>query len=157
MIGNVAAPNLSTAKKVAAAGHFIGNHTNTHRIVEGLSKAEIKKEIVDADTTLKGLSTYRKWFRPPEGKYDANVSAVVDELGFKIALWNVDTKDWESKDPAIWIPMGIDGIKTKGDKCVVINHDIYESTADHVQEFIDQIKQIGDVTFGSPSDMPLMP
>ena len=36
----------------------------------------------------------------------------------------------------------------------MINHDIYESTAGHVQEFIDRIKGIGDVTFGHPADMP---
>jgi peptidoglycan-N-acetylglucosamine deacetylase len=156
MIGNVAVPNLGTAKKVAAAGHFVGNHSNTHTVVKGLSKVAIKKEIVDADATLSGLATYMKWFCPPEGKYDANVSAVVNELNFKIVLWNVDTADWDSQDPAIRIPKGIAGIKAKGDQCVVINHDIYESTANHLQEFIDQIKQIGGVTFGSPGDMPLM-
>ena len=98
MIGNVAAPNFSTAKKVALAGHFIGNHSNTHQVVKGLSKPKIRKEIVDADATLKGLSTYKKWFRPPTGEYDANVSAVVDELGFEIVKWNVETDDYDSRD-----------------------------------------------------------
>ena len=64
MIGNVAAANFSTAKKVALAGHFIGNHSNTHQVVKGLSKPEIRKEIVDADATLKGLSTYKKMVSP---------------------------------------------------------------------------------------------
>jgi hypothetical protein len=80
------------------------------------------------------------------------VSAVVDELGFEIVKWNVETDDYDRRDHTKWIPKGIDGIKAKGDKCVVINHDIYESTAGHVQEFIDRIKGIGDVTFGDPAE-----
>jgi peptidoglycan/xylan/chitin deacetylase (PgdA/CDA1 family) len=156
MIGNVAGPNLETAKKVAAAGHLIGNHTYTHAVLEGKTKAQIKKEIQDAEEKLKGLSTYKKWFRPPEGKLDTNVREVATELGYQIVLWNVDTKDWQSKDHKIWIPKGISGIKDVGGKSVVLNHDIWESTANHVQEFIDEIKKLGDASFGAPKDMPLI-
>lgn len=57
------------------------------------------------------------------------MSAVVDELGFEIVKWNVETDDYDRRDHTKWIPKGIDGIKAKGDKCVVINHDIHESSA----------------------------
>ncbi|WP_165823577.1 polysaccharide deacetylase family protein [Metarhizobium album] len=156
MVGNLAELHKSTAEAVAKAGHLIGNHTYTHRVLEGLPEAQIKEEISKADVPLSKLSTYKKWFRPPTGALDATVRKVAADLGFGIYKWNVDTKDYDSKDPDKWIPLGISEIKAQSSAAVVLNHDIYEATANHLQQFIDEIRKLPNTTFGAPSSLPVI-
>ncbi|MBY3101238.1 polysaccharide deacetylase family protein [Rhizobium laguerreae] len=156
MVGNLAEQHKSTAEAVAAAGHFIGNHTYTHTVVKGLPEARIKEEISKADAPLSKLSTYQKWFRPPTGALDATARRVAASLGFDIYKWNVDTKDYESKDAAVWIPLGISEIKAQANTAVVLNHDIYEATANNLQKFIDEIRKLPNTTFGAPSNLPVI-
>ena len=76
-------------------GHQIGNHTNKHRDLPTLSEDAIRKDITD----LK-LPTTAKFFRPPQGRFDAKTLRVAQEAGLRAVLWSVAIVDWQ-KSPKL--------------------------------------------------------
>jgi peptidoglycan/xylan/chitin deacetylase (PgdA/CDA1 family) len=153
VVGENADKQKQLVKKAYDAGHRIGNHSFTHPDLTKLSDAEVRSEIA---RTHDIISDYlgRDWiFRPPYGAHNARVDKVVAALGYRLVLWNVDTLDWSADyQPDKWVQHGIDQIRAR-DQSRVLNHDIHETTADNLEMFIDRIKQLGGVTFKSPSTL----
>jgi hypothetical protein len=73
-----------------AAGHRVCNHTYSHPVLPRLSNAAIASEI------QRGVSAGCDLFRPPYGAMDSGgrVASVAASLGYRIQLWDVDTRDW---------------------------------------------------------------
>jgi peptidoglycan-N-acetylglucosamine deacetylase len=73
-----------------AAGHRVCNHTYSHPDLSKLSSAAIRSEI------QRGVTVDCDLFRPPYGAMDrgGRVAAVAASLGYRIQLWDVDTRDW---------------------------------------------------------------
>jgi len=69
-------------------GHTVCNHTYSHPVLTKLSDAAIFAEIRN------GVSTGCDLFRPPYGASDARVAAIASSLGYRMFLWDVDTRDW---------------------------------------------------------------
>ena len=87
------------ARAVLEAGHEIGNHTYSHRILKQLSPQEIDDEIGRCEDVLEELCEYRPHlFRPPEGALSPLVEADADQNDYSLILWSLDTRDWEDKN-----------------------------------------------------------
>ena len=87
------------ARAVLEAGHEIGNHTYSHRILKQLSPGEIDDEIGRCEDVLEELCEYRPHlFRPPEGAVNSYVEACSEENDYSLILWSLDTRDWEDKN-----------------------------------------------------------
>lgn len=85
-------------KAIAAAGHEIGNHTNTHPHMNKLSNEQIKKELTDFEAKLKKLGIKQcSAFRAPYGEYNDNVIKAVRAMGYEVLQWNIDTIDWREE------------------------------------------------------------
>ena len=83
-------------RKLAEAGHDIGNHSQTHRSMTGLSKEEKKKEILEAKEAVETATGVRMhFFRAPYDNYDDEVIRTAKALGYETVSWNVDTLDWK--------------------------------------------------------------
>lgn len=87
------------ARAVLAAGHEVGNHTYTHRVLGGLSHEEIDEEIGRCEEAFEALCEYRSHlFRPPQGSVSPTVEADADQNDYSLILWSLDTRDWEDKN-----------------------------------------------------------
>lgn len=71
-------------------GHQIGNHTNKHRDLPTLSEAAIRKDLTDLQ-----LPKTTKFFRPPQGRFDAKTLRVAQDLGLRAVLWSLAIVDWQ--------------------------------------------------------------
>ncbi|HSR24434.1 MAG TPA: polysaccharide deacetylase family protein [Candidatus Eisenbacteria bacterium] len=73
-----------------AAGHRVCNHTYSHPVLPRLSNAAIATEI------RRGVSVDCDLLRPPYGAVDpgGRVASVAASLGYRLQLWDVDTRDW---------------------------------------------------------------
>ena len=81
---------------MAEAGHDIGNHSQTHRSMTGLSEEEKKKEILEAKEAVETAAGVRMhFFRAPYDNYDDEVIRTAKALGYETVSWNVDTLDWK--------------------------------------------------------------
>ncbi len=91
-VGNYPAPLL----RAVSSGHEIGNHTFSHGRTARLSAEELESEIRKAEQTLLTVANVRtSLFRPPEGVCSDTVLRAAKTLGYRVILWNVDTRDWD--------------------------------------------------------------
>jgi peptidoglycan-N-acetylglucosamine deacetylase len=84
-----------------AAGHRVCNHTYSHPDLSRMSSAAIRSEIE------RGVSVGCDLFRPPYGAVDreGRVAAVAASLGYRVQLWDVDTRDWAGTPADVMVAM----------------------------------------------------
>jgi len=82
-------------KEIVKEGHSIGNHSFSHSIkffFDFKREIERTREIIKEIT---GIET--KIFRPPYGFLHPWLKNYLLKNGYKILLWDVDSKDWKGK------------------------------------------------------------
>ena len=88
---NYPAPLLRAYKE----GHEIGNHTYHHKNLRTLSYEEMVCEIGDTARRIYDMTDYPvTLIRPPQGIMSAQFLSLTEELGYRVVLWDVDTRDW---------------------------------------------------------------
>lgn len=123
MLGIRAAANPAIARQVSNAGHAVGNHTYSHANLTMLSAAGIMNEIGRAQASIQAATGSAPTFmRPPYGATNAIVRQAV---GLPLVNWSVDSLDWLSRDPKVFVPKVLQEI-TPG--AIVIMHDIHATT-----------------------------
>lgn len=84
-----------TLSMVVDAGHELGNHTYSHKVLKCRSKEDISKEIIDTEREISKKTEFSTTLiRPPCGFYDENLISLANENGYKVVLWSIDTHDW---------------------------------------------------------------
>ncbi len=96
------APDM--VKRMAEEGHMVGNHTYHHPDMSAISdKSVFQKEMDDVAElfyaiTGKELSHY---YRPPQGKCNAENLRMAKELGYSTIFWSLAYVDWDTdKQPS---------------------------------------------------------
>jgi peptidoglycan/xylan/chitin deacetylase (PgdA/CDA1 family) len=85
-------------KKITAAGHSVGNHTQTHlKGWESKNRVYLENILLCEETILKaGIpKTKQKIFRPPYGKIKSAQARELIKKGYKIIMWNVLSADFD--------------------------------------------------------------
>lgn len=78
--------DASQVREWLAAGHQIGSHSLTHRILKKLSPAEAREEIAGSKKRLEDLfGVPVRHFCYPSGRYHAGVCDLVREAGYQTA------------------------------------------------------------------------
>lgn len=95
VIGRAARAHPGLLRRVAAAGHRIGNHTYRHKHPWMLSEAAARAEVRDGAAALADtLGQPPLLFRPPHGRLRASMLQAASELGQSTILWNLSAIDW---------------------------------------------------------------
>jgi peptidoglycan/xylan/chitin deacetylase (PgdA/CDA1 family) len=98
VIGKFARQRPDIVKKLAAAGHLVGNHTMTHPLLVTRSPSIVRQQLRDANAAIEdALGARVEFFRPPHGGRRPDVLRAARELGLKTVLWNVMGHDWNAK------------------------------------------------------------
>src|ERR687885_3013420 len=79
--------NPEQARRVAAGGHLIANHSNYHAPMNGLDDTLLRRDVGEAEETIRttlGVDP-KPWFRCPfgAGMDDERVLAALAELGYR--------------------------------------------------------------------------
>lgn len=83
-------------KRIAAAGHDLGNHSENHKNMSQLSDEQCKQEIMKVHDKVKALTGIEmNLFRPPYGDYDNHVIKDAYACGYFPIQWSVDSLDWK--------------------------------------------------------------
>ncbi len=94
LIGSRVEEDSDVAKRIADEGHSIGNHTYSH---PKLTKASprLQQELTQAREALGRLGiTDNGFFRPPYGAAEPSLIEQAASLGYRVAMWSVDSLDW---------------------------------------------------------------
>lgn len=95
LIGEHVRREPALTREIAAAGHRIGNHTETHPWLPRHGNSFIRQEIGTCQKTLEDtLGAPVTLFRPPHGARRPAVLAAARALGMETVLWNLILGDW---------------------------------------------------------------
>lgn len=94
LIGKRVEEDPEIAKRIAAEGHAVGNHTYSHPKLTAASPA-LPRELARAKEAMAkvGLSD-NGLFRPPYGAAEPSLIEQAASLGYRVAMWSVDSLDW---------------------------------------------------------------
>lgn len=82
-------------RDVAAAGHEVANHTDTHPQVDDLPGDAVAAEVARAASAIEGAGVRAApMFRPPRGRYDAEALEAVGRAGLRTVGWTVCVERW---------------------------------------------------------------
>ena len=139
-VGRVAAHYPDIIKEWVAAGHEIGNHSQTHADLRPLPAEAQRFEIAEANRILRTMGANPVLFRPPYGRYTLDLLAIAREEKMSPVLWNVDTRDWQMRDP----DKIVQHVKTAaGTGSVLLMHSTYPSTATALPRVIADLRAKG--------------
>jgi peptidoglycan/xylan/chitin deacetylase (PgdA/CDA1 family) len=83
-------------KRAYESGHQIASHTYSHPHLMSLSNDEIIYEVKSTEEAIeKAIGIKPHYIRPPFGEADDRVKGLLQTLGYKILLWNVDPTDYD--------------------------------------------------------------
>lgn len=86
-------------KKIAEAGHDLGNHSATHPHMSQLTKEQIAEELNSAGNKVKELTGVdMELFRAPFGEYTNDVISAAKECGYYTIQWDVEILDTKLTD-----------------------------------------------------------
>ena len=95
VIGNRIDKYPQVVRRIIQDGHIIANHTFNHKSFKQLSDEEILTELKMTDNALDSLIGFHtKLIRPPFGIVSQNQSKVINDNGYEVVNWCVDTEDW---------------------------------------------------------------
>jgi peptidoglycan/xylan/chitin deacetylase (PgdA/CDA1 family) len=100
MIGSFVRQRPEIVRRVHAAGHLIGNHTQTHPWLSFQSSRVIREELRSCNSALEDtIGAPIHYLRPPHGARRPAVFHIAQELGLKIVQWNAMGYDWQPITP----------------------------------------------------------
>lgn len=124
--------------RASKMGCEIGTHTYSHVNLNSLSVPEMQNEIKKScDAISKYTGKKVKVLRPPEGAANDTVKA---NVGMPMALWSVDSRDWDYRNADKDYQTVMDNVF---DGSIVLMHDLYPATADAVARLIPELAKQG--------------
>lgn len=141
MVGDWVDKFPESVKKIADAGHQIGNHSNTHPHVNNLSYEENVEEIVKCSDKIKALTGNDvKLYRAPYGEYNNTVIQAATDKGYQTIQWSIDTLDYEGlNEEQMWDRIN----KNLKNGSIILMHNGTENTASSLEGIIKNIQSKG--------------
>lgn len=131
------------AKRMAAEGHDIGNHTYSHPDAATTNTNLFIEDIIKAEEAIKratGVSP-QPYFRFPFGSYNAAALKAVGGAGYPYSIqWTIDTIDWQQPSVDVIISR-IQSGASNGD--IILMHIGGINTPEAVDRVIPILKSLG--------------
>lgn len=141
LVGFWAEKFADSVKAIHAAGHDVGNHSDTHPHLPKMEKDKVTAQIEDCNKKIEAACGVRPTlFRPPYGDYNNCVVESTNELNMHCIQWDVDSLDW--KDPTA--DDMVKRIKSKiKPGSIILMHNGAKNTPEALPKIIDMIKAEG--------------
>jgi peptidoglycan-N-acetylglucosamine deacetylase len=127
LLGGFAQAEPELVRRIAQAGHLIGNHSWSHPDLSCLPAKEIRDELSRTSVALEQMTgSPVRYFRPPFGARRPAVFHIARELGLRTVLWNAMTADWSEPSAeriAERLKEKIDRLTQRGRGANIVLHD----------------------------------
>lgn len=95
VVGRLARGQAALARRIAALGHELGNHTWSHRHPWTLPPAAARREVRDGAAAIADLTGRAPaFFRPPHGRVRRCMVEEAEGGGQTLVLWHRSAVDW---------------------------------------------------------------
>lgn len=137
VVGGSAHAYPDTIRRIAAAGHELGNHTQNHRDLGRLPALQVNTDIQATQQVLRTvLGRAPVLLRPPYGSTNGTVEGVAGSLGLRQVGWSADPGDRGEDDAGTIADRTVDAARPGG---IVLLHDGHGPTADAVPAIVDRL------------------
>lgn len=101
LIGQRAEKAPAVVRRIAEAGHDLGNHTWSHASLWRCGPARTEREIEDGHAAIaQAAGTPPRFFRPPWGKTNLAMFGALRRLGTPCVFWTVQPESRRPVEPA---------------------------------------------------------
>ena len=135
------------ARRIAEAGHAIGNHSHHHAPMDALTDEWLRRDVREAEETIQAAAGVdpRPWFRCPfgSGMEDPRVLGLLDELGYVHVGWDVDPQDWEEARTVEELSSRVLEGVAEPEEAIVLMHGWPGVTAEALPQLIESLREAG--------------
>ena len=140
--------HIDRALKAVEDGHQIENHSWDHEDFLKLSDAEIHTQVDNTNLILwETLGVTPRFFRPPHGRIDVPSAMPIWDLGYGVALWNLDPRDYDTAKSSQQVFQKIEDTLNNAspseDSFVILLHDSTATSIEKLDDIILTIKSHG--------------
>jgi len=139
LIGDRAINRPDLVREYRRRGHQIASHGFDHTRFSKLGRRALLEQCVQTDSALGGQVSGRPWVRPPHGSLDATSMFHLVTSGYTIAMWSLDSRDYNTTDPAEIAEL----CKTATAGEVVLFHEGQQWTLDALPRIVDGLHDSG--------------
>lgn len=137
-------------RRMVSSGHQVGSHSWSHVDMTTADSSTRQQQIHDLEHALSNvLGMYPAYFRPPYATCEQQCLVELDQMGYRIVNFDVDTKDYLYNTPDT-IQTSIDRFSQaldagrEQDSFLVLSHDVQEETTNVLVEFmLNKIEERG--------------
>lgn len=127
-------------RKLAAHGHFVGNHSLTHKKL-CLEPATIPQEIDgNAEIITAATGVYPRLFRSPYGGTCQALETALAERGMINVGWNIDPQEWRGDEADTIVPVVLAQLERLEGRGILLLHDTHRSTPRALPRILDWIE-----------------
>jgi peptidoglycan-N-acetylglucosamine deacetylase len=154
----LASPDV--ARRIAEAGHLIGNHSHFHAPMDALTDSGFRLDVRRAEETIRAVTGVdpRPWFRCPfgAGAADPVVLERLAELGYRNVGWDVSPQDWQEDRSAEQVEaLVLDGVAAADGDAIVVLHSWPAATAGALPGIVERLALAGADLFYVTEIAPL--
>jgi|GEM_PF-4837157 len=121
VLGSAVERYPDVVQRIVAEGHAIGNHTYFHEALPRETDDVVVQTLSATNNAIaRATGLTPGCMRPPYGSLDERTLAVVQNQGYSVSMWDVDSDDWKLND-AYTIAAGVLRDTNLGDR--VLFHD----------------------------------
>jgi peptidoglycan/xylan/chitin deacetylase (PgdA/CDA1 family) len=143
--------NQATVDLAKSKGMVLANHSWSHAQLPKVSEEQLQKEIVKStEVESKAYGMPVRFFRCPYGAGNSvqHIRQMIADLGMIHVFWNVDTLDWQDKDPDSIVARAQKQMAAAGHG-VILFHDIHSQSVIASRKLVEWSQTLK----GSPNDI----
>ena len=154
ILDNLVLKNTDLVKRMAEEGHTVCNHTKNHRNLTLCSEEQIAKNLTDLEKLYEEKTGYKmsKYFRFPEGKYNAETLDIVNKLGYTTVFWSFAYDDWDNERQPSHDKAMNKILSNTHDGAVILLHPTSATNAKILPELITEWRALG-YSFGTLDEL----
>ena len=130
-------------KKIVAAGHELGNHSESHKNMAQLTDEEQNSEIMSVHEKVKALTGVEmNMFRAPYGEYNDSLILNAEKNGYFTIQWDINSEDWKDygKDSILDKVLKSDQLKNGS---IILCHNGAKYTTEALDELVAGLQEKG--------------
>ncbi|WP_018247259.1 polysaccharide deacetylase family protein [Orenia marismortui] len=99
LVGKRVTQNPSIVKRIYEEGHTIASHSWSHADLVKLNQDELAKEVIDTEEAIENIIDRKTGLiRPPYGSISDTTLDQLQNMGYKVINWSIDSLDWKAKN-----------------------------------------------------------
>lgn len=137
-LGNRMKTYKVTLQRIVDEGHEVASHTYSHKDLSTLDEKGILNQINTTNVNFNSITGEKiKYVRPPYGSYN---SKVLNTVSHPLIMWNIDTKDWDTRDAK---KTANTVIKKAFNGGIALMHDLYSSNVEALKIMLPELEAKG--------------